>query len=118
MNIEEFTVYCLFKKGVTESFPFGGDTLVFKVMNKMFALCSLDGIPLKANLKCDPEWGVQLRERHDDIFPGFHMNKTHWNTVNLEGTLEDALVKNLIDHSYDLVVKSLSQKDQLFMSSL
>lgn len=110
MNIEEFTNYCLSKNWVTESFPFGGDTLVFKVAGKMFALCAIDSFPLQTNLKCDPEWSAQLREEYPDIIPGYHMNKIHWNTVNLEGSLDHNLIRNMIDHSYELVVGSLPKK--------
>lgn len=118
MNIESFTEYCLAKKGVTESFPFGGDTLVFKVMGKMFALTGMDETPFKANLKCDPEWAITLREEHEDIQPGYHMNKKHWNTIELEANLSDTLIKSLIDHSYDLVVSSLPKKDKIYLESL
>jgi predicted DNA-binding protein (MmcQ/YjbR family) len=107
MNIESLTSYCLAKKGVQESFPFGGDTLVFKVMDKIFALTGLENSPCTVNLKCDPEKAAELRENYEDIQPGYHMNKKHWNTVNIEGSLSDALIKELIDHSYDLVVSSL-----------
>ena len=112
MDIESFTDYCLSKRAVTESFPFGGDTLVFKVMGKMFALTGLDQVPLTANLKCDPEKAIELREAYEEIRPGFHMHKSHWNTIVLEGMLEDSLILQLIDHSYDLVVKALPKKLQ------
>ena len=118
MNIETFTEHCLSKKGVSESFPFGGDTLVFKVVGKMFALTGLETIPAAANLKCDPEWAITLREGYEDIQPGYHMNKAHWNTVQLEGSLEDSLIKKLIDHSYDLVVQSLPKKDKLLLDNM
>ncbi|MBK8347951.1 MAG: MmcQ/YjbR family DNA-binding protein [Saprospiraceae bacterium] len=118
MDIQEFTEYCLAKKGVTESFPFGGDTLVFKVVGKMFALTGLDEIPSKANLKCDPEWGVTLREEYEDITPGYHMNKVHWNTILLEGQLENAFIKKLIDHSYQLVVNSLTKRDKAMLDEM
>ncbi|MFZ1561134.1 MAG: MmcQ/YjbR family DNA-binding protein [Saprospiraceae bacterium] len=118
MNIESFTEYCLAKKGVSESFPFGGDTLVFKVMGKIFALTGMDETPCKANLKCDPEWAITLREEHEDIQPGYHMNKKHWNTINIEGTLSDAYVMKLIDHSYDLVISALSSKDKAILNQL
>lgn len=118
MNIEEFTLYCLSKKGVEESFPFGGDTLVFKVISKMFALTGLDSVPCTVNLKCNPERSIILREEYDDILPGYHMNKTHWNTINIEGSLEESLVKELIDHSYELVVSSLPKKDKLLLDAL
>lgn len=111
MNIEEFRNYCLSKKGVTESFPFDEQTLVFKVMGKMFALSGLEHQPAKANLKCDPERSVQLRSEHDGLInPGYHMSKLHWNTVELEMNLPKILVLDLIDHSYDLVVKGLTKK--------
>jgi len=118
MNIEEFTEYCLVKKGVAESFPFGGDTLVFKVVGKIFSLTGLENIPASANLKCDPEWAITLREEYEDIQPGYHMNKAHWNTVTLEGSLEDSLIKKLIDHSYDLVVQSLPKKDKIILENM
>ncbi|MCU0348204.1 MAG: MmcQ/YjbR family DNA-binding protein [Saprospiraceae bacterium] len=111
MNIEELRTYCLQKKGVEETFPFDEETLVFKVLGKMFALTGLDEIECSANLKCDPEWAIELRETYpDDITPGYHMNKKHWNTVKCEAGLEDAFLKKLIDHSYELVVASLPKK--------
>lgn len=102
MDIERFRKYCIAKPGVTEDFPFGPDTLVFRVGGKLFALCDLndfDGI----NLKCDPERSIELRERHAGITPGYHMNKKHWNTVATDGSVPDKLVLELVDHSYDLV---------------
>ncbi len=111
MNIEEFRNYCLSKKGVTEEFPFDAETLVFKVMGKMFALAPLERVPSQANLKCDPEKAIELRETHDgSITPGYHMSKTHWNTVFLEDNLPPNLIKELVDHSYDLVVSGLTKK--------
>ncbi|WP_026450214.1 MmcQ/YjbR family DNA-binding protein [Aequorivita capsosiphonis] len=113
MNIEQFREYCIAKKGVTESFPFGEQTLVFKVMDKIFALAGLDTHPATANLKCDPERAIELREEYDGlIVPGYHMNKKHWNTVELERNLSPKLLTELVDHSYDLVVKSLTKKLQ------
>lgn len=113
MNIEEFRAYCLAKKGVTESFPFDEQTLVFKVMNKMFAITGLEHNPARANLKCDPEWSVSLREEYDGLIrPGWHMNKHHWNTVELEMNIPRDLLHQLIDHSYELIVKSLTKKLQ------
>lgn len=115
MNIESFFEYCLSKKGVTEHFPFDADTLVFKVGGKMFALASLKewekGEPA-TNLKCDPDYAEELRAQYDDIQPGFHMSKVHWNTVKINRDVSDAFVKELITHSYDLVFKSLSKKIQ------
>lgn len=110
MNIEDFRAYCLAKKGVTESFPFDETTLVFKVMGKMFALTGLDRIPFSVNLKCDPDRGVELREYHPEITPGYHMSKIHWNTVNFTGSLPTTMLYELIDHSYELVVSGLTKK--------
>ena len=110
MNSEELMNYCEAKKGVTVSFPFDEHTLVFKVMGKMFALAGLEKYPLSVNLKCDPDRALELRETYPDITPGYHMNKKHWNTVELEGQLEEDLIRELIDHSYDLVVNSLSRQ--------
>ena len=119
MNIEEFRDYCLSKKGVTESFPFGEETLVFKVMEKIFALAGLDAQPATANLKCDPEKAMELREEYvAQIIPGYHMNKKHWNTVEIEGNLPPALIIELIDHSYNLVVKSLTKKLQAELAKM
>ena len=109
MNTEDFRKYCLLKKGVTEEFPFDEHTLVFKVKGKMFALTGF-GFPFTVNLKCDPERAAELRERYEDITPGFHMNKKHWNTVNFEGSVPDKILKELIDHSYKLVVNGLNKK--------
>jgi len=117
MNIDLIRQHCLKKKGVTESFPFDDETLVFKVMGKMFALTSLTP-PLSINLKCDPERGVELREEYAEIKPGYHMNKTHWNTVDLNGTLRTNFVKELIDHSYELVVNSLPKKVKVELEKL
>lgn len=110
MNIEEFREYCISKKGVEETFPFGEETLVFKVMGKMFALTGLDSEIFTANLKCDPDRAVELREEYPQVRPGYHMNKRHWNTVEFETGLEDQLLIDLIDHSYDLVVQKMPKK--------
>lgn len=116
MNIESYFEYCLSKKGVTEHFPFDEDTLVFKVGGKMFALASLQewekGNP-SMNLKCDPERAEELRAEYDDIQPGYHMSKVHWNTVKVNRDVSDTFLKELIDHSYDLVFKSLTKKIQI-----
>ena len=110
MNIEVFREYCIAKKGVTEAFPFDEHTLVFKVMGKMFALVPLERIPSQANLKCDPEKAVFLREEYDGVItPGYHMSKKHWNTLYLEQLAPD-FTKEQIDHSYDLVVSKLTKK--------
>ncbi len=95
--------YCISKKGSTESFPFGEDTLVFKVNGKIFALVNLDG-DLSINLKCDPAFAIELRERFSSVTPGYHMNKKHWNTVTLDGSVPDREVLLWIDHSYNLII--------------
>lgn len=112
MNIEEFRVYCLSKKHVTESFPFDEQTLVFKVANKMFALSGLEHQPSTVNLKCNPERAIELRDEFSDIIPGFHMSKKHWNTITIEGDISNILILELIDHSYELVVKGFTKKLQ------
>ena len=113
MNIEELREYCLSRKGVTEDLPFGDDTLVFRLMNKIFALVNLEG-EMHLNLKCDPQKAIELREEYPAILPGYHMNKNHWNTLIIDGTLKKELVLSLIDHSYDLILGSLpkSKKEQ------
>lgn len=111
MNVEDFRMYCLQKKGVTESFPFDSETLVFKVMGKMFCLCPLERKPSQVNLKCDPERAITLREAYEEaIYPGFHMSKVHWNTIHIEDQIPPELLVELTDHSYDLVVKGLTKK--------
>ena len=109
MNIDDLQKYCMQKKGVTESFPFDDETLVFKVAEKMFCLVNLTP-PWSINLKCNPEKAIELREKHEEITPGYHMNKKHWNTVDLHGTLKDSFIRKLIDDSYDLVVAGLPKK--------
>ncbi len=109
MNVEDLRFHCIQKKGVTEEFPFDEVTLVFKVMGKMFALIGLEWIDPAINLKCDPERALDLRDEYDDIIPGYHMSKKHWNTIYTERGLEDDLIKELIDHSYDLVVSKLTK---------
>jgi predicted DNA-binding protein (MmcQ/YjbR family) len=110
MNLESFRAYCLGLPGTDEGTPFGPDTLVLKVAGKMFATLSLDEVPARANLKCDPERAVELREEHDAVLPGYHMNKQHWNTLVLDGRLPASLVRELIDHSYALVVAGLPRR--------
>lgn len=119
MNIETIREYCLEKKGVTEELPFGPDTLVFKVMGKMFATAGLDEVPLRVNLKCDPERVPDLRAEYPgNILPGYHMNKKHWNTLLPEGNLSNSLIFGLIDHSYELVVQGLPKKNQAQLDEL
>ncbi len=111
MNIEELRAYCLTLKGVTEDFPFDENTLVFKVVGKMFCLTDLEG-NLTINVKNEPEKNIELREEYPAIKPGYHMNKVHWNTIEINGTIPDDVIKNLIDESYDLVVMKLTKQEQ------
>ena len=117
MNIEEYHDYCLSKPGVTVEFPFDQRTLVFKVVGKMFALTDVDEF-ISINLKCDPEKSIELREMYSGIIEGFHMSKKHWNTVLTDGSIDDPLLIELIDHSYELVVAGLPKKDQEFLKAL
>ncbi len=110
MQTDFFREYCLQKPGVIEDMPFGEDNLVFKVGGKMFALVALDEVPASANLKCDPDRALELRDRYEEVRPGYHMNKKHWNTVVIDGGIPDAEVRAMIDHSYDLVVRALPKK--------
>ena len=115
MNLEIYYEYCLSKKGTTEHFPFDQDTLVFKVGGKMFALSSLiqweKGEP-SVNVKCDPDYALELRAQYSDIQPAFHMSKVHWNTIAINNEVSDKLVKELIDDSYELIFTSLTKKLQ------
>ena len=118
MNIETLRTYCLTKKGVTEEFPFDAETLVFKVMGKMFALAPLERLPSQVNLKCNPEKAIALREEYDGaILPGYHMSKVHWNTLIIE-KISPKLILELIDHSYNLVVSKLTKKLKEELSNL
>lgn len=115
MNIQAFYDYCLAKKGVTEHFPFDEDTLVFKVGGKMFALSSLtqwEKGEASVNLKCDPDRALELRAQYEAIEAGYHMSKVHWNTVTVDGDVPEKLLRELIEHSYELVFKSLTKKLQ------
>jgi predicted DNA-binding protein (MmcQ/YjbR family) len=111
MNIEQLQEYCISLPGVTEEFPFGEETLVYKVKGKIFALTNIDNFQ-SVNLKCDPEIAVELRERYDGVTPGYHMNKKHWNTVDVHSNIPNKLLYEWIRNSYDLVVKSLPKKDR------
>ena len=117
MNIEEIREYCLSKKGVTESFPFDDVTLVFKVLDKLFALTSLDK-ELSLNLKCDPETAIQLRAEYPAVLPGYHMSKKHWNTVMIDGSINDKLIYQWIDDSYQLVAGRLTRKQKEELKNL
>lgn len=109
MNIEEVRGYCISMKGAIESFPFDDTTLVVKVGDKIFALLSLEG-EASINLKCDPSRAIELREIYPSIWPGYHMNKKHWNTVMLDGSLSNELIMEMLDDSYELVFNSLPEK--------
>ncbi|HEY8929676.1 MAG TPA: MmcQ/YjbR family DNA-binding protein [Mucilaginibacter sp.] len=111
MNIEELREYCLQKPAVTEGLPFGEDTLVFKVAGKMFLLIGMSEAD-RFNVKCDPELAVELREKYTEVQPGYHMNKKMWNTVYMTGSLTQKQLREMIDHSYDEVVKGLPKKIQ------
>jgi predicted DNA-binding protein (MmcQ/YjbR family) len=112
MDVESFREYCLAKPGATEETPFGEDVLVFKVAGKIFALAPLDEVPARANLKCDPDFALELRDRYEQVQPGYHMNKKHWNTVGIDSGIPNAELRRMIDHSYGLVVKSLPKAQQ------
>ena len=119
MDLEDLRNYCLSKAGTTESFPFDKDTMVFKVLSKLFAIIPLERDPLQINLKCDPERAEVLRDGHPDaIFPGYHMNKKHWNTVFIYNGLTNNLLKEMVDHSYDLVRNKLTKKEKTILDNL
>lgn len=118
MNIEQLRNYCISKKAVEECFPFDEETLVFKVMGKMFLLTGIDSKPVEFNVKCNPELAIQLREKYSCVKPGFHMNKTHWNTVTCDNSAPSKLLKEWIDHSYKEVVKGLTKKLRQELESL
>ena len=116
MNIQQLYEFCLSKQGVTEHFPFDKDTLVFKVGGKMFCLTSLsawENGTASLNLKCEPEKATELRAEYDSINPGFHMSKIHWNTVAFHGDVDNKMMRELINHSYELVFESLTKKIQI-----
>jgi predicted DNA-binding protein (MmcQ/YjbR family) len=110
MNAEALRDYCLSLEGASETFPFGPDVSVFKVSGKMFALSILDQAPLRVSLKSEPELAEQLRATHAAVLPGYHLNKRHWNTVIIDGSLSDQLIEDMIDDSYDLVVSAFSRR--------
>ena len=107
MDLESFREYCLTKSGATEDMPFGEDVLVFRVGGKMFALAPLNEVPATANLKCDPDLALELRDRYDQVRPGYHMNKKNWNTVEIDSGMPDAELRKMIDHSYELAARQL-----------
>ena len=112
MTPADVVEYCMEKKGVEETTPFGPEALVYKVMGKMFALIDPDEYPSFVNLKCDPDRALELRDEYEAIRPGYHMSKKHWNSVYLDGDITDGFVRELIDHSYVLVVQGLRKSDR------
>ncbi|MES2763873.1 MAG: MmcQ/YjbR family DNA-binding protein [Bacteroidota bacterium] len=110
MHLDELRNYCLIKKGVEETMPFGNETLVFKVMSKMFLLTGIESQPVEFNVKCDPEKAIELREKYPCVLPGYHMNKQHWNTIICDGSVSRKQIQEWIDESYNLVVSSLTKK--------
>lgn len=118
MNLEELRDYCLSKPGVEETFPFGEETPVYKVMGKMFLLTGFEYNPVQFNVKCDPELAVELRERYPCVEPGYHMSKKHWNTIICDGSVPRKLLHEWIDHSYDLVAGSLPKKEKEELAKL
>ena len=112
MNIEEIREYCLSKGGVTEGYPFDEKKLVLKLMDRMFALISLEKIPLQLTLKFDPEQAIEFREKYESVLPGYHMNKKQWNTIIVDGSVHFKEIKNWIDNSYALVVQGLKESDR------
>lgn len=112
MNIEEIREYCIQKPHTTEELPFGPDVLVFKTTGKVFLLLSLDEGGKTFNVKCDPELAIELREQYPCVIPGYHMNKKHWNTIIVDGSVTSNKLKEWIDHSFDLIVKSLPLKER------
>ncbi|MFN0013652.1 MAG: MmcQ/YjbR family DNA-binding protein [Saprospiraceae bacterium] len=112
MDIEQFRAYCFTKKGVTENFPFDEVTLCIRVAGKIFAITGLDNERFSVNLKCEPDFAIELRERYPEVQSGWHMNKKHWNTVDFEGSLDEPTLRHLIDHSYEQVVKTLKKADR------
>jgi len=119
MDLDGLINYMTSKAGVEQTFPFDENILVFKIMGKMFGASNITEEVLRVNLKCDPEKAIELRDEHPEIIPGYHMNKKHWNTVYIgEGELEQSLILSLIDHSYDLVVKSLTKAKKLELKEI
>ncbi len=112
MNLEELREYCISKKGVEETLPFGPDTLVFKVMGKAFLLTGFENNPVQFNVKCNPEKAIELRERYSCVLQGYHMNKKHWNTIIVDGSVSSQLLQEWITDSYHLVVESLTKKEK------
>jgi predicted DNA-binding protein (MmcQ/YjbR family) len=115
MDLKEFKNYCLSKKGVKETFPFDDETLVLKLSSKMFALTNINNPVLEISLKCDPLMAQDLRREYESIKPGYHLNKTHWNTIRVDGSIPEDKLLFLIDLSYDLVFKGLKKSEKLLL---
>ena len=118
INLEDIRAYCLQKKGVTEDFPFDEETIVFKVMGKIFLLSNINDVDISVNLKCDPELAVELRDKYESVQPGYHMNKKMWNTVRYAGEFSERDFYDMINHSYDEVVKGMTKKMQKELDEL
>jgi predicted DNA-binding protein (MmcQ/YjbR family) len=118
MHLEELRDYCLSKKGVEEALPFGPETLVFKVMGKIFLLTGIENSPIQFNIKCLPEKAIELREQYSCVIPGYHMNKQHWNTIICDGSASKKIIFSWIDDSYHLVASSLTKKLKSELDSL
>ena len=118
MKLEELRDYCISKKGVEETLPFGPDTLVYKVMGKVFLLTGLEYNPIQFNIKCDPEKAIELREHYPCVIPAYHMNKKHWVTVIADGSASNKLMEEWINDSYNLVVAGLTKKDKEKLKNL
>lgn len=112
MTFRELRDHCLAKPGAEETFPFGEAVLVFKVGGKMFALTDVERLPFAVSLKCDPDDAVELRDRYPAVQPGYHLNKAHWNTVEIDGSIPDSEIRRWIDESYELVVRGLTRRDR------
>ncbi len=118
MDIEQVRQFCLSLKAVTEDMPFGEGTLVFRVMNKIFLLMSVDLEEARFNAKCDPELAIELREQYSDIIPGYHMSKVHWNTIYCQRGLSNQIIKAQIENSYKIIVQSLKKGEKEILEAL
>ncbi len=118
ITLDSLRKYCGQKPGSAETFPFGEQTLVFKVMGKMYALTDINSSELSVNLKCDPDWAMILREHYSAVKPGYHMNKRHWNTVTIDGSVPEDEFWEMVDHSYNLVVKGLKKADRQILTGM
>ncbi len=118
MELKQLENMFMAKSGATKDFPFGDDVMVFKVMNKMFGLISLNDTPFNVNLKCDPNDAIAYRDIYQCVNPGYHMNKKHWNTITTDGSMENTVLEDMITESYDLVVSKLTKKQKEELKSI